>query len=99
MLAPTQQSFDIDVQYYINQSDAGKASTIQGEVAAAIENYIEWQTFKIGRDINPDVLTQKMIDAGAKRVIVTSPSFTAVPSGSVARVGTQSVAYKGLEAD
>lgn len=99
VLAPTQQPFDIDVEYYINQSDAGKASTIQGEVAAAIEEYVEWQTFKIGRDINPDVLTQKMIDAGAKRVVVASPSFTEVPSGSVARIGTQSVAYKGIEAD
>ena len=99
VLAPTGQNFDINVTYYINKSDTDKAVSIQAAVGAAIAEYINWQTGTIGRDINPSVLTEMMVAAGAKRVTVTSPAFTTVPTGSVARVNTQTVTYGGLEDD
>ncbi|MCD8364785.1 MAG: baseplate J/gp47 family protein [Clostridiales bacterium] len=99
VVAPAEQSFDIDVSYYVSKSDSASAVSIQTEVAAAIEEYIEWQTCTIGRDINPSVLIQKMMDAGAKRVEVTSPVFTVVPESTVARVGSRAVTYGGVEDD
>jgi len=99
VLAPTGQNFNINVTYYINKSDTDKAVSIQAAVGTAIAEYINWQTGTIGRDINPSVLTEMMVAAGAKRVEVTSPAFTTVPTGSVARVNTQTVAYGGLEDD
>ena len=99
VLAPTGQNFDINVTYYINKSDTDKAVSIQAAVGAAIAEYINWQTGTIGRDVNPSVLTEMMVAAGAKRVEVTSPAFTTVPTGSVARVNTQTVTYGGLEDD
>lgn len=97
--APTPQEFDIEMTYYINTSDADKALTIQTEVNKAVADYITWQTGTIGRDINPSVLTQMVVDAGAKRAEVVSPTFTVVPPGSVARAGTQAVTYGGIEND
>mgnify|MGYP002624041673 FL=1 len=97
--APTGQNFDINVTYYINKSNQDTAVAIQSSVNAAVAEYITWQTGTIGRDINPSVLTQMMIDAGAKRVEVTSPAFTTVPTGSVARINTQNVTYGGIEDD
>lgn len=99
VLAVTEQPFDIDLVYYINTSDADKAATIQSQVASAIDEYIEWQTYTIGRDINQSALTEKIISAGAKRVEITAPVFTEVPPGSVARVDSMSVRYGGLEDD
>ena len=99
VLAPTGQNFDINVTYYINKSNQDTAVAIQSSVNAAVAEYITWQTGTIGRDINPSVLTQMMIAAGAKRVEVTSPAFTTVPAGSVARINTQSVTYGGIEDD
>ena len=99
VLAPTGQNFNIDVTYYINKSDTDKAVSIQAAVNAAVAEYIAWQTGTIGRDINPSVLTQMMVAAGAKRVNVVSPAFTTVPTGSVARINTQTVTYGGLEDD
>lgn len=99
VLAPTGQNFNIDVTYYINKSDTDKAVSIQAAVNAAVAEYIAWQTGAIGKDINPSVLTQMMVAAGAKRVNVVSPAFTTVPTGSVARINTQTVTYGGLEDD
>ena len=99
VLAPTGQNFNIDVTYYINKSDTDKAVSIQAAVNAAVAEYIAWQTGTIGKDINPSVLTQMMVAAGAKRVNVVSPAFTTVPTGSVARINTQTVTYGGLEDD
>lgn len=99
VLAPTSQSFDINVKYFINKSNQDTAVTIQASVNAAIAEYITWQTGTIGRDINPSVLTRMMVDAGAKRVEVISPAFTTVPTGSVARIKNQTVTYGGIEDD
>ncbi|MBQ7655609.1 MAG: baseplate J/gp47 family protein [Clostridia bacterium] len=99
VLAPTGQAFDLSFTYWINKSDLGKAATIQAEVAKAVEAYIKWQTGKIGRDINPSVLTQMVIAAGAKRVAAESPAFTVVPAGHVPRAGSQEVTYGGVEDD
>jgi phage-related baseplate assembly protein len=58
-----------------------------------------WQKTKIGRDINPDELVKLVKEAGAKRVVVTSPVFTTIASGEVAKLTSQTVTYGGLEND
>jgi phage-related baseplate assembly protein len=99
VLAPEAVNFNIGLTYYVNRSDQSKAGTIQSEVSQAISDYIEWQTYTIGRDINPSELIKRIMAAGAKRVEITSPVFTAVADTSVARVGTQTVTYGGIEND
>lgn len=97
--APVIATFDITMTYYIAKSDSGKAATIQSEVNAAVDDYILWQQGTIGRDINPDVLINKVITAGAKRVVLTYPEFTAVSDTSIPQIGTKTVTYGGLEND
>ena len=99
VLAPETVKFNIAFTYYVNLSDQSKAGTIQAEVAQAVADYIEWQTRTIGRDINPSELMKRIVAAGAKRAEITSPVFTTVPDTSVARAGTQTVTYGGVEND
>lgn len=99
VIKPTGLNFDINVKYFINKSNRDTAVSIQSAVNAAVQEYIAWQTRTIGRDINPSVLVQMMVDAGAKRVEVTGPEFTIVPTGSVPRVNEQTVTYGGVEDD
>lgn len=99
VLAPQVVNFDINLTYYINYSDQNKAVSIQNRVQQAINDYIVWQTHYIGRDINPSELTKRIIDAGAKRVHIDSPEFKVIPSATVARVGTQTISYGGIEID
>lgn len=96
---PTVDTFNVGLTYYINRSDAYKATSIQEEVEAAVDDYIFWQTTDIGKDINPSELIKRVIAAGAKRVVVTAPVFTTVADTEVAQLGTRSVTYGGLEDD
>ncbi len=97
--APETVDYELGMTYYINQSDSASAVTIQTAVNAAVAEYISWQKTKIGRDINPDELVKLVKNAGAKRVVITEPSFTTVPVGSVANLTSQTVTYGGLEND
>lgn len=97
--APVEVTYSINLTYYINRSDSARAVTIQQEVAQAVEAYKTWQR-TIGRDINPSKLAALVMEAGAKRVTVTAPTFTAVADTKVAALsGTASVTYGGLEND
>ena len=97
--APSTSIYNINITYYIGASDTSAVSTIQDDVAAAVSAYNIWQTEKIGRDINPSYLIKKIMEAGAKRVAVTSPVFTAVDESTVAKTGTVTVNYGGVESD
>lgn len=97
--APELEDYEIDLTYYINTSDANKAATIQNEVNIAINSYIAWQKSVIGRDINPSYLISKIINAGAKRVEIISPSFVAIPNTAIANNIVKNAAYGGLEDD
>lgn len=99
VLSPSTVNFDIDVTYYISTSDSTQAETIQQDVEAAIEEYVEWQTGNIGIDINPSELHRAIIDAGAKRCVISSPNFVQIGRTEVARIGTKTVVYGGLEDD
>ncbi len=96
---PMTSIYNIDLTYYIGTSDASAVSTIQDDVAAAVSAYNIWQTEKIGRDINPSYLIKKIMEAGAKRVVVNSPTFTVLNEGTVAKTGTVTVNYGGVEHD
>lgn len=95
--APTDVSYAITVDYWISSTLVSQAATIQAAVTAAVEGYRVWQRSAIGRDINPDELTQRMKQAGAKRVVITSPVFTVLDETEVAQESAVTVNYQGLE--
>lgn len=97
--APAIMEYAVTLTYYIPSSRKSSVATIQADVAAAVSIYNAWQTEKIGRDINPSYLIQKVMEAGAKRVNVESPVFTILDESTVARAGTVTVNYGGVEDD
>ena len=99
VLAPDTADYNIEFTYYIAGSDKSSAVKIQENVHTAVRLYQEWQSEKIGRDINPSCLVQKIMAAGAKRVIVKTPEFAAVSTTSIARCRGVSIVYGGLEDD
>lgn len=97
--APTTQTYNISLTYYIARSNSNAAASIQSAVNTAVAAYNAWQTEKLGRDINPSYLIQKIMEAGAKRVVVTAPTQTTLEATQLAVLGTQTVTYGGLEDD
>lgn len=97
--APDVVNYDLKAAYYISRSDMGNVDAIRGSIEAAKDTYLNWQKTKIGRDINPDALTEFVRAAGGKRVVIESPAFTVIPETSVATERTVEFAYGGMESD
>lgn len=96
---PEEDPFEIDLSYYISRNNQASTSIIDREARAAVEEYIKWQTGKMGRDINPSFLTQLIMAAGVKRVEVRKPTFQVVEETHVARIvrDTMKVLNGGVE--
>lgn len=97
--APTFIDFDAIATYYIPRSRAKQATQIQAAVVLAWNAWLLWQQSKIGRDINPDEGTKLVVAAGAKRLVFTSPSFTALSRDESARAYAVQLVYGGIEDD
>lgn len=83
--------------YFIGKNESTQANAVTAAVTEAVNSYILWQKTKLGRDINPSELISRVMQAGAKRVVVSAPTFTALARTQVAKEGTVSISLGGLE--
>lgn len=97
VLAPEKVTYNLSLTYYIASDNKAQATAIQNAVNAAVDDYVLWQKSKLGRDINPSELIARVMAAGAKRVAVTAPVFTAITDTQVAVCGTKTVTLGGIE--
>ena len=95
--APDTVEFDIQAKYYISSDKMAATEEIKQAVDLAVENYILWQTSKMGRDINPSYFNAMLMESGIKRVEITTPVFTEIPKGSVAVLRSSNIALGGVE--
>lgn len=80
---PTTVNYDIEFTYYIPRATMSSSSAIQAAVEAKVDEYVKWQSGKLGRDINPSKLYFMLMDTGIKRVDLTKPKFQELKSGTV----------------
>ena len=95
--APDTVPLNIDATYYIPKPSQNSAAVITADVEKAVQDYIRWQTEKMGRDINPSVLVSYMMKTGIKRVVVRQPEYTVVPESEVAALNQCNVSSGGVE--
>lgn len=103
VLAPTVVNYEIELEYWIDQSSAIDALTIQNAVEQAIKSYVSWQKTKIGRNINPSELTRVVMNAGARRVDIIKPAYMVLDDTQIAIIADEAsditVSYGGIEND
>ena len=87
----TSKPINIKLTYYVGNGD----TSVKTAVESAVEDYIAWQTEKIGRDINPDKLNTMLFEAGAARVVITEPVYQSIAENEIAKVEAVSVTYGG----
>lgn len=97
--APIAICFNITFTYFVNDGSGMSVTSAENEVMTAVEKYIDWQTAKIGRDINPSYLIQLVMQTGIKRVEVEEPSFRTVGNTEAAQLGKISMKFGGYEND
>ncbi len=97
--------FNVNFKYFIPSESSVSATQIATNVNAAVQEYVEWQCGKFGRDINPDKLRDLVLACGIKRLEVTEPVFTVVNNGlaedhsipEVPKIGTITITSGGYE--
>lgn len=94
--------YDISFTYYTQTGTAKPAAEIRAAVDEAVQKYVEWQSAKLGRDINPDVLREYLYHTGIKRVELAEPAFTVLLNDGknppqVAKIGTITITNGGYE--
>lgn len=94
---PTVFTYDLDLTYWISREDVTAAAEIQAAAEVAIQDFIEWQRSRLGRDLNPSRLTHMLLSAGVKRVDVRSPQFAVTDKFTVAIPGSVTTTFAGLE--
>ena len=82
---------NVNVTYYVANGDTSAKSAIE----SAVEDYVAWQTEKIGRDINPDKLNTLLFGAGAARVVIAEPAYQSLAENEIAQIGAVTVTYGG----
>ena len=98
-ISPTVVEYQVELKYYCTKSDeAATIETIEG-VGGAIEQYNQWQTAALARNINPDQLRRFVLapktGTGALSVDVIKPTFTELSKSQVARLsGTPVITHE-----
>lgn len=97
VLDPAPVWYDISATYWIAKDDAADSVAIQAAVTEAVEGYRLWQRSRLGLDILPSELHRRMMNAGARRVVIESPVYTVLEQGQIAQDGAVNILYGGLE--
>lgn len=99
VLPPTQVSYEVEIKYYCTKDqEAATIQSIEG-IGGSIDQYNEWQTAALARNINPDQLRRFVLapstGVGALRVDIIKPAFTELTRTQVAKLfGTPVVTHE-----
>lgn len=100
---PETVEYDVSVRYYIPSDSSLSSAAIEEAVSTAVQEYIAWQSAKLGRDINPSKLVSLLMQTGVKRVEVSSPAYRALRDGrdnlvpQIARLKEKTITNGGFE--
>jgi phage-related baseplate assembly protein len=72
--APVPFLYTLNMTYYVLSANEVVLDSIANGVHQAVLDWILWQRSYVGRDLNVDELIKRCVEAGAKRVTVTSPT-------------------------
>ena len=97
-----QVTYNIAFTYYTQTGSGRSAADIQAAVNSAVQEYVRWQSGKLGRDINPSVLIGLLMRTGIKRVVLSEPAFQVLRDDSlsvpqVGQLGEMTVTNGGYE--
>ena len=96
--SPEVVDYKVEFDYYINKADEINVNSIKAKVQTAVNEYVEWQKNKLGRDIIPDELIKRLKLAGVKRTVITSPAYKKLEPHQFAKCNASVVVnYLGVE--
>ena len=94
---PNKVNYSVDFDYYIEKDNETLVNVIKSNVDKTMQEYVNWQKEKIGKDINPDELIKRLKIAGVKRVVLRDPVFQKLDFNQVAINNRIVSNYQGVE--
>jgi phage-related baseplate assembly protein len=76
VFAPVVFTYRLNMDYWIEKDNEVLLETIKSNVEAAAADWILWQRSYVSRDLNCDELRKRCLQAGAKRILVHTPTPT-----------------------
>lgn len=98
-VTPVAADYEIKLTYWISSKAEIDTPQIQANVTAAIDKFIYLTKTKLGRAINPSVLENMIMAAGARRVSIEKPGQKELTSLQVGNNTNCDVTYGGIEKD
>lgn len=98
-VGPVAIDYEINLTYWISSKAEVDPSQIQENVKKAIDSFIYLTKTKLGRPINPSVLENMVMAAGARRVIIASPIQRELTCLEVGNNTLCNVIFGGIEKD
>jgi phage-related baseplate assembly protein len=74
VFAPTVFTYRLNMDYWVLEDNEVLLDQIQANVQQAVADWILWQRSYVSRDINCDELKKRCLQAGAKRIVVHTPT-------------------------
>lgn len=94
---PNKVNYSVDFDYYIEKDNETLVNVIKSNVDKTVQEYVNWQKEKIGKDINSDELIKRLKIAGVKRVVLRNPVFQKLDFNQVAINNRIVSNYQGVE--
>jgi len=98
-ISPQAVNYEIKLTYWISSKAEIDPSQIQENVKKAVDSFIYLTKTKLGRPINPSVLENMIMAAGARRVSIASPVQTELTCLEVGNNILCNVVFGGIEKD
>lgn len=95
--APDTVEYELNLTWFMAQENSTQYALIQSAVNKSVQDYLLWQKQMPGRDINPSELTRLIMQAGAKRVEISSPAFQKLEPTEIAKETAVNVTFGGIE--
>lgn len=97
VLRPEVVNYNLNAEFWVDEANSSAAMLIRNNCLNAANDWVSWQRSALGRDINPSELVKRIMNAGAKRIVVSSPSFTVLKAWQVGVCSSVNMTYAGLE--
>ncbi len=98
-IPPLAADYVIDLTYWVSSKAQIEIDQIQKNIQKAVDDFVYLVKTKLGRPINPSLLEQMIMNAGARRVEIRSPKLQELTCLYVANNTNTNVEFGGIEKD
>lgn len=96
---PTAVEYKVNLRYWLSSKVSVDVEQMQANINQAVQSFIYYTKTGLGRAINPDILHNLVMNAGARRLEILEPTLQNLQIFEVGNNTSCNVEYQGIEVD